>query len=80
MAFLLLRQCAAFCKLVHLARSTPPSYVADGLALFDKDVRQCFSECTALDTSDIDWMQAQLSLSRGGLAVVVWHAIPLQCT
>ena len=38
-AFLLLRQCAAFCKLVHLARSTPPSYVADGLALFDKDVR-----------------------------------------
>ena len=68
-AFLLLRQCAAFCKLVHLARSTPPSYVADGLALFDKDVRQCFSKCTALDTSDIDWMQAQLSVSRGGLGL-----------
>ena len=68
-AFLLLRQCAAFCKLVHLARSTPPSYIADGLALFDKDVHQCFSECTALDTSDIDWMQAQLSLSRGGLGL-----------
>ena len=42
---------------------------AEGLALFDKDVRQCFSECTALDTSDIDWMQAQLSLSRGGLGL-----------
>ena len=68
-AFLLLRQCAAFCKLVHLARSTPPSYIAEGLALFDKEVRQCFSECTALDTSDIDWMQAQLSLSRGGLGL-----------
>ncbi|KAL5517928.1 hypothetical protein EMCRGX_G003574 [Ephydatia muelleri] len=40
-----------------------------GLALFDKDVRQCFSECTALDTSDIDWMQAQLSLIRGGLGL-----------
>ena len=65
-AFLLLQQCAAYCKLVHLARSTPPSYVAESLALFDKDVRQCFSECTALDTSDFDWMQAQLSLSRGG--------------
>ena len=37
--------------------------------LFDKDVCQCFSECTALDTSDIDWMQAQLSLSRGGLGL-----------
>ena len=56
-------------KLVHLARSKPPSHVADGLALFDKDVRQCFSECTALNTSDIDWMQAQLSLSRGGLGL-----------
>ena len=68
-AFLLLRQYATFCKLVHLARSTPPSYVAEGLALFDKDVRQCFSECTALDTSDIDWMQAQLSLIIGGLGL-----------
>ena len=26
-------------------------------------------ECTALDTSDIDWMQAQLSLIRGGLGL-----------
>ena len=58
------------------------SYIAEGLALFDKEVRQCFSECTALDTSDIDWMQAQLSLSRGGLALafVACHAIPLQRT
>ena len=72
-----IRQCAAFCKLVHLARSTPPSYIADGLALFDKDVRQCFSECTALDTSDIDWMQAQLSLSRGGLGLrsLAYHSV-----
>ena len=68
-AFLLLRQCASFCKFVHLARSAPPSYIAEGLALFDKEVRQCFSECTALDTSDIDWMQAQLNLSRGGLGL-----------
>ena len=70
-AFLLLRQCAAFCKLVHLARSTPPSYVADGLALFDKDVgvNASLNAHAALDTSDIDWMQAQLSLSRGGLGL-----------
>ena len=56
-------------SVVHLASSTPPSYIAEGLALFDKDVHQCFSECTALDTSDIDWMQAQLILSRGGLGL-----------
>ena len=29
---LLLRQCAGYCKLVHLARSTPPSLISDGLA------------------------------------------------
>ena len=27
-ALLLLRQCASFCKLVHVARSTPPSLVS----------------------------------------------------
>eukprot|EP00731_Ephydatia_muelleri_P019513 Em0012g338a len=68
-AFLLLRQCAAFCKLVHLACSAPPSHIAEGLALFDKDVRQCFAECTAVDAADVEWMQAQLSLSRGGLGL-----------
>eukprot|EP00731_Ephydatia_muelleri_P038584 Em0814g2a len=67
-AFLLLRQCAAFCKLVHLARSAPPSHIAEGLALFDKDVRQCFAECTAVMLL-VEWMQAQLSLSRGGLGL-----------
>ena len=36
-ALLLLRQCAGYCKLDHLARSTPPSLISDGLALFDAD-------------------------------------------
>ena len=29
-------------------------------------MRQCFAECTAVDTPDFTWQQAQLSLSRGG--------------
>ena len=33
-ALLLLRQCGGFCKLVHLARSTPPSLIAEGLEYF----------------------------------------------
>ena len=37
-ALLLLHQCAGYCKLVHLARSTPPSLISDGLALFDADI------------------------------------------
>ena len=66
-ALLLLRMCGAFSKMVHLARSTPPSLVAEGFRYFDNDVHHCFASCTGVDTSDDAWEQAQLSLSRGGL-------------
>ena len=68
---LLLQHCGSFSKLVHLARSTPPSLVVHVEALkgYDDDVRQCFSECTSIDTTDKAWLQAQLSLSRGGLGL-----------
>ena len=68
-AYLLLRFCGSFCKLVHLARSTPPSLVAEALSFFDSDIRRCFTECTSVDVSDIAWRQAQLSPSRGGLGL-----------
>ena len=68
-ALLLLRTCGAFCKMVHLARSTPPSLVAEGFKYFENDVRHCFALCTGVDTSDDAWEQAQLSLSRGGLGL-----------
>ena len=38
-ALLLLRICAGFCKLVHLARTTPPRLASESLLLFDDDVR-----------------------------------------
>ena len=68
-ALVLLRLCGSFCKLAHLARATPPSLSIKALELFDIDVRHCFSQCTAVDTSDEAWLQAQLSLSRGGLGL-----------
>ena len=68
-AYLLLRFCGSFCKLVHLIRSTPPSLVAEALSLFDSDIRRCFMECTSMDFSDVAWHQAQLSPSRGGLGL-----------
>ena len=39
-------------------------------------MRQCFAECTAVDTPDSTWQQAQLSLSRGGLGLrrVSYHS------
>eukprot|EP00731_Ephydatia_muelleri_P002494 Em0001g2494a len=73
---LLLRQCGGFCRLIHLARTIPPSLAGDALSLFDDEMRQCFAECTAVDTPDFTWQQAQLSLSRGGLGLrhVSYHS------
>ena len=76
LATLLLRQCGGFCRLIHLARIIPSSLAGDAFSLFDDEVRQCFAECTAVDTSDSAWQQAQLSLSRGGLGLrrVSYHS------
>ena len=43
-ALLLLRQCGSFYKMVHLARSTPPSLMADALQMFDNDIHDAFAE------------------------------------
>eukprot|EP00731_Ephydatia_muelleri_P024379 Em0016g650a len=37
------------------------------LELFDIDVRNCESQSTSVDMTDLSWKQAQLSLSKGGL-------------
>ena len=58
---------ATQCKLVNLARATPPSLSYDSLQLFDEELRRCFWTCIAVDISDDHWQQAQLSLSFGGL-------------
>ena len=39
-ALFLLRICAAFCKLVHLARTTPPRFASESLLLFDEAWKQ----------------------------------------
>ena len=57
-AYLLLHFCGSFCKMVHLARSTPPSLVAEVLSIFDLDIRRCFIECTSVDVSNVAWQQA----------------------
>ena len=42
--------------------------IIQGFRVFDIDARQCFSQYTAV-ASDEAWLQAQLSLSRGGLGL-----------
>ena len=73
----LLRMCGSYCKLVHLARATPPSHCADYLKLFDEEVRLCFTSCIAVDVPDPNWQQAQLSQSFGGLG---FRSLALHCS
>ena len=68
-ALVLLHLCGGFCKLAHLARSTPPSLSSEALKSFDDDILRAFSQCMGVDISNIAWDQAQLSLSRGGLGL-----------
>ena len=44
--------------------------------ILNDEVQQCFAECTAVDTPDPAWQQAQLRLSRGGLGLcrVSYHS------
>ena len=65
-ALTLLYMCGGFCRLAHLARATPPSLAMTSLQLFDE---VDLFHCTAVDTTDVAWQQAQLSLSRGGLGM-----------
>ena len=69
MALSLLRQCAGFCKLAHLACGTPPSQAIPALEAFDHNIRAIFSKCTVVDTSNQVGQQAELSLGRGGLGM-----------
>ena len=69
MAFTLLCICGGFCKRVHLTHTTPPLHTTKAFQIFDEDVRKCFAQCTAVDTSDHAWHQARLSLSRDGLGL-----------
>ena len=75
-AVTLLRICGSFCKMIHLARVTPPSLASDALVSFDLKVRQCFTLASAIDVPDSAWSQAELGLKFGGIGLrsVSYHA------
>ena len=69
-AVTLLRMCGSFCRMVHIARVTPPSLASDALRSFDEEVQQCFALCTAIEVPNGAWCQAQqLGLKFGGLGL-----------
>ena len=65
----LLRTCASFCKLGHLARTVPPRTASPALKEFDKKVRRCYEESVVVNTTQRSWTQAQLPVRLGGVGL-----------
>jgi hypothetical protein len=76
-ALLLLRKCASFCKIAHLARSTPPSEeVVAAFAKHDINVMETFEAIAAIELNSEASAQCQLGLRNGGIGLraLVAHA------
>ena len=71
--------CSSFCRLAHIARSTPPSLSSDPLQIFDMSVKEYFATCSALDLTEHAWQQAQLGLRYGGFGVAFFGSACLCC-
>ena len=68
--FVLLRTCAAHCKVTHFMRSCPPSLVAAPLKAFDERVTQVWSRCTGVYLPDAaSRLQVSLPSWAGGLGL-----------
>jgi hypothetical protein len=68
-ALALFKSCGSYCKLSHLARTTPPELSAGPLRDFDNKIRKCFDESMVINTPDRAWHQAQLPLRLGGMGL-----------
>ena len=63
-ALALLHLCSSFCKLIRIARVTPPHLILNAMQCYDEDICRSFANCTGIDTNDTDWKQAKMSLQR----------------
>lgn len=68
-SMLLLRQCASFCKIVYIARTTPPHLVQHAFEDFDKQVMGAIQSCLQLKFDENAYAQAKLSTGNGGLGL-----------
>ena len=57
----ILHMCGGFCRMVHIARVTPPS---DALRMLDDEIRQCFALCAAIEVTNDVQCQTQLDLIK----------------
>ena len=61
-ALALLCLCSGFCKLIHIARVTPPHLILNTMQRYDSDIRRSFANCTGVDVSDTARKQAKMSI------------------
>ena len=68
-ALTLLRNCAGFGRLVHIARCCPAQQTTGAFQKFDNAILQCFEDVTGISLSDTARLQSQISISRGGIGL-----------
>ena len=68
-ALTLLRQCAAFGKLVYSLRVVPHQNHIAALKRYDNAVRDCVESFLCCSFSDNEWSLASLSTKMGGLGL-----------
>ena len=69
-AIALLRVCASFCRLAHLARSIPPTTASlEAFAKFDDDVLHCLECSVEIEQTPRACNQAKLGLKYRGLGM-----------
>lgn len=65
----LLRSCLGVCKINHLLRTVPKSYVEKVLCSFDQGLRSTLTDILKCPVSDAAWKQATLPFRLGGLGL-----------
>ena len=75
-ALYLLRHCASFCKVVHLARTSPFNYIEGLMEGFDSKQKATLEKITGSMLTGEEWAQAQIRVRDGGFGLrsAVEHA------
>ena len=69
LAYSLIRKCVGFCQGVFISRSCPSRHSREMLAASDRVVATAFEKIACLHPTALQWQQATLSTSRGGLGL-----------
>ena len=69
LAFSVVRKCVSYCRGVYMSRTCSPRHIREVLAASDKVVFNAFEKIACFTPTYLQWQQATLSTSRGGLGL-----------